>query len=234
MFGIGSALAGAARNIDSLIVFRLLQGAAGGLMIPLMTTIMVTAAGRKRLGRMMTLGLALLSPGLALVIYGLSEASGAGGSAAARAWAPLAAGAVLTVVFALHAWHRADSPLINVRLLRVRTYTASTAVLFLAGLSVYGPLLLPSLYFQDVQAHSAVVTGLLLAPQRVGSLIPRGIAGRLTDRIGSRPVTLVGLLLTAIGTLAFTSVASGCSVPPCCTRRRSGAGHDRRAGPGVP
>jgi EmrB/QacA subfamily drug resistance transporter len=270
VFGIGSALAGAAWNIDSLIVFRLLQGAAGGLMIPLMTTMMVTAAGRQRLGRMMTtammlivvvpvfgpvagglivkylgwrwvfyinppicaiamwlawrkvptstkqlgrsldaLGLALLSPGLALVVYGLSEAGGTGGFAATRAWAPLAAGALLTTVFALHAWRRADSPLVNVRLLRARTYTASLTVLFLAGLSVYGPLLLLSLYFQDVQGHSAVITGLLLAPQGVGSLIPRGIAGKLTDQIGSRPVTLAGLLLTAIGTLAFAFARTG-------------------------
>lgn len=264
VFGIGSALAGAAWNIDSLIVFRLVQGAMAGLMIPLMTTMMVTAAGGKRLGRMMTiammlivvvpifgpvvgglivkglgwrwvfyvnpficaaamwlawrkvpasvkqpgrvldvLGLVLLSPGLALVIYGLSEADGTSGFGATRAWVPLVAGAVLCAAFALHASHRVDSPLVNVRLLRVRTYSASVTVLFLAGLSVYGPLLLLSLYFQDVQGHSAVVTGLLLAPQGVGSLIPRGIAGKLTDRIGSRPVTFAGLLLTAVGTIAF-------------------------------
>jgi MFS family permease len=90
-----------------------------------------------------------------------------------------------------------------VRLLRVRTYAASTTVLFLSGLSVYGPLLLLALYFQDVQGHGALVAGLLLAPQGIGSLIPRGIAGKLTDRIGARPVAVTGLLLVALGTLAF-------------------------------
>lgn len=261
-FGISSALAGAAWNTGSLIVFRVLQGAPAGLIIPLTTTMLVSAAGRKRLGRVMAIasmvvvvvpifgpviggiivkylgwrwvfyvnppicaavmwlawrklpaspgqpgrspdlaGLALLAPGLALVIYGLSEASETSGFAAA--WAPLAAGAALTAGFAFHALHRREDPLIDVRLLRIRTYAASTTVLFLSGLSVYGPLLLLSLYFQEVQGHSALITGLLLAPQGAGSLIPRSIAGKLTDRIGARPVAIAGLLFTALGTLTF-------------------------------
>jgi MFS family permease len=157
-----------------------------------------------RAGRQLdVIGLALLCPGLASIIYGLSVAARPGGFAAAGAWAPLVAGIALTTGFAAHALRKSDGPLINLRLLRARSFAASTSVLFFAGLSVYGPLLLLSLYFQQVQGHSAVVTGLLLAPQGIGSLVPRGIAGKLTDRIGSRPVALAGLVLTAAGTLAF-------------------------------
>jgi EmrB/QacA subfamily drug resistance transporter len=265
VFLAGSALAGAAWNMGSLIVFRLVQGVAAGVITPLVITVLVQEAGSKRLGRMMTIammlivvvpifgpvaggvivtnlgwrwvfyvnvpiclaaiwlawkkippdaasrdnrpldirGLALLSPGLALVIYGLSEAAGPGGFAAADAWAPLLGGLALTAAFTLHALREQDNPLINVRLLRVRSYAASLAVLFLAGLSVYGPLLLIALYYQDVQGRSAVIAGLFLAPQGIGSLVPRGVAGTLTDRIGLRPVVIGGLLLTALGTLAF-------------------------------
>jgi len=55
------------------------------------------------------------------------------------------------------------------------------------------------------------VTGLLLAPQGIGSLLPRGIAANLTDRIGPRPVVITGLLLTALGTLAFTQAGPATS-----------------------
>jgi EmrB/QacA subfamily drug resistance transporter len=271
VFLIGSALAGAAWDVGSLIVFRIIQGAAAGVIIPLGTTMMVQGTDRKRLGRMMAvamllivvvpifgpvvggvlvtnlgwrwvffvnppiclaalwlawkavppssgsrnsrpldiLGLVLLSPGLALIIYGLAQADGSNGFATAKAWGPLAGGLALTAAFTLHALHRQDNPLVNMRLLGVRSYSASLAVLFLAGLSVYGPLLLLSLYYQDVQGKTAVVTGLLLAPQGLGSLIPRGIAGKLTDRIGPRPIVIVGLLLTALGTLAFAWAAPG-------------------------
>jgi len=107
-------------------------------------------------------GLILLSPGLTLIIYGLSAATGHGGFAAVRAWAPLAGGLALTVAFVIHALRRKSNPLINVRLLRVRSFAAATAVQFLAGLSVYGPLLLIALFYQDVQGKSAMAAGLLL------------------------------------------------------------------------
>src|SRR5262249_28754798 len=143
------------------------------------------------------------APGLALIIYGLSKATAPSGFATVSTWAPLLGGLVLTAAFTIYALHKPDSPLINVRLLRIRSFAASAAVLFLAGLSVYGPLLLIALYYQDVQGRNAVIAGLLLAPQGIGSLLPRGIAGKLTDRIGPRPVVITGLLLTVVGTLAF-------------------------------
>jgi MFS family permease len=96
-----------------------------------------------------------------------------------------------------------DRPLIDLRVLRVRSFAAATVVVFLAGLSVYGPLLLLALYYQQVQGRSVLATGLLLAPQGAGSLLPRGIAGKVADSIGARPVVLTGLALTLLGTLPF-------------------------------
>jgi MFS family permease len=44
----------------SLIVFRLVQGVAAGVIIPLMTTMLVRVSGRNRLGRMMTIAMMLI------------------------------------------------------------------------------------------------------------------------------------------------------------------------------
>jgi EmrB/QacA subfamily drug resistance transporter len=264
-FVVGSAAAGAAWDIGSLIVFRVFQGAAAGLMLPILTTLLVNAAGPQRLGRLMAtaslpmvvvpilgpvvggvivsdlnwrwlfyvnvpicltaivlawraapgdapsgqrspfdlLGLALLSPALALVIYGLSQANGTSGFATASVLVPLAIGLVLSAAFAVHAVRKLDHPLINLRLLRVRSYAASVTVFFLAGLSLYGPLLLLALFYQEVQGRSVIMTGLILVPQGIGSLLPRTMAGRLTDRIGPRLVVVVSLVLTVLGTIAF-------------------------------
>jgi EmrB/QacA subfamily drug resistance transporter len=50
-FGVASALAGAAWSAGSLIAFRVVQGAAGGVLLPVGATLLVQAAGRQRLGR---------------------------------------------------------------------------------------------------------------------------------------------------------------------------------------
>jgi EmrB/QacA subfamily drug resistance transporter len=50
-FGLASVLAGTAWSAGSLIAFRILQGAAGGVLLPVGATLLVQAAGPQRLGR---------------------------------------------------------------------------------------------------------------------------------------------------------------------------------------
>jgi EmrB/QacA subfamily drug resistance transporter len=264
LFTVGSMLSSLAWNIEVLIAFRLLQGIGGGLMLPVLQTLLVNAAGERNLGRMMSLvslpallgpilgpvigglilsqlpwrwifcvnlplcvaglvlawrglaptapkksshldvvGLALLSPGLAAMIYGLSQAGNHGGFDNSAVLLPVAVGAVLLGGFAFHAL-RTKLPVLDLRLFAVRSFTASNVLLFLSGLFIYGAMLLLPLYEQQVRGQSALAAGLLLAPQGLGMLLTRGYAGRLTDRIGARPVVLCGFLLTMAGTLAYT------------------------------
>jgi len=272
LFLLGSALSGLAWNIDSMIIFRIVQGAAAGILTPLVTTLAIRAAKGIPLGSLMAvatlpvviipvfgpvigglivghfdwrwifyvnvpicliaatlawwklpqdepspekhpfdlLGFAQLAPALALVFYALSKATGKNGFAAPAVYIPLTIGIVLTVCFTLYAL-RKQRPLINLRTLRVRAYAASLGILFLAGLSVYGPLLLISLFYQEVQHRSIVMTGLLLAPQGIGSLLPRIFVGKLVDRIGPRPIVICGLAVTVLGTLPFAFATANTS-----------------------
>ncbi|MDQ0378429.1 DHA2 family efflux MFS transporter permease subunit [Amycolatopsis thermophila] len=60
-FLVGSALAGAAWNIESLIVFRVVQGLGGGMLMPAGMTILTKTAGPHRVGRVMAvLGVPML------------------------------------------------------------------------------------------------------------------------------------------------------------------------------
>jgi EmrB/QacA subfamily drug resistance transporter len=149
-------------------------------------------------------GLVLLSPALAALIFGLTEVGIHGSFGHSVVIIPLAIGAVLLVVFILHALRTTRPPLFDVRLFEVRPFAASTAVLFLNGLGVYGALLLLPLYYQQLRGNSVLDAGLLLAPQGVGMLLTRSQAGKLTDKFGALPVVLGALLLTAIGTIAYT------------------------------
>jgi EmrB/QacA subfamily drug resistance transporter len=55
LFTIGSALCGLATSLPELILFRVLQGIGGGMVMPIAMQMMAEAAGPKRLGRVMSI-----------------------------------------------------------------------------------------------------------------------------------------------------------------------------------
>jgi EmrB/QacA subfamily drug resistance transporter len=270
LFLAGSALSGAAWSAESLILFRVLQGLGGGMLMPAGMTILTRAAGPQRVGRVMAimgvpmllgpilgpilggwlvddvswrwiffinlpigvialflatrvlpkdrpqpserldvLGLVLLSPGLALMIYGLAQSTGHG-FGSANVLVPVLAGVALLALFVRHAL-RASNPLIDLRLFLNRTFTTASITLVLMVISVFGAMLLLPLYFQAVRGESALQSGLLLAPQGIGAMLMMPLAGRLTDRTGIGMVVLPGLALVALSTLWLTQLAGDTS-----------------------
>src|SRR5690349_993639 len=73
LFMAGSALCGLSWSVESLIVFRVLQGFGGGMILPIGQAILAQAAGPQRMGRVMSvIGVpTLLGPVLGPVIGGL-------------------------------------------------------------------------------------------------------------------------------------------------------------------
>ena len=83
--------------------------------------------------------------------------------------------------------------------------------MFLAGLSIFGALLLLPLYYQQVRGQSPLDAGLLLAPQGLGMMIALPIVGTLVDRVSPRPIVLVGMVLATLGTIPYAQVGAGTS-----------------------
>jgi EmrB/QacA subfamily drug resistance transporter len=160
--------------------------------------------------RLDALGLALLSPGLAALIYGLAETESAGGLGSARALLGLAGGVALVAAFVWHALHT-PSPLLDLRLFRSRVVAASAATTFLFAAAFFGMLLLLPLYFQVVRGESPLAAGLLLAPRGVGAGLAMLIGGRIVDRSGPGKVVLAGLAIAALSTLPWTHVSASTS-----------------------
>jgi EmrB/QacA subfamily drug resistance transporter len=158
--------------------------------------------GRADAGRLDWVGVALLPPGLALLVFGLSEVESHGGIDAPIAWGPMAAGLGLLALFARHAWH-AERPLIDVRLFAQRCFRPAAVSITLAGAALFGSILVVALYFQLARGETPLHTGLLMAPQGIGAAAVMPLAGRLTDRVGGGHVATVGFALLALGTVPF-------------------------------
>lgn len=149
-------------------------------------------------------GLVLLAPALAGILLGLAQLAETGGLAHTAVLIPLLAGAGLFVAFV--AWAlRPDvrEPVVDVRLLRVRSLGTASAVLFTAGAALYAGMFLLPLYYQQLRGVSVLAAGLLLIPQGVGALASRFVVGGLVERFGARAVTVASFVLTALATVPF-------------------------------
>ncbi|ADB50140.1 DHA2 family efflux MFS transporter permease subunit [Conexibacter woesei] len=156
------------------------------------------------------LGLALLSPGLALFVFGLAETSSSGGLGALDAWAPMVAGVLLIAAFCVHAL-RSPHPLIDLTLFKVRAFSAAAGVTVLFGTAMFGAMLLFPLYYQVVRGETALSAGLLMAPQGIGAAVMMPISGRIVDRGAAGWVVLSGLPLVALGYFTYTQLGADTS-----------------------
>jgi EmrB/QacA subfamily drug resistance transporter len=166
--------------------------------------------GRARVGRLDWLGAALISPGLAGVVFGLAETETSGGLSSTIVWGPIAAGLMLIVLFVRHAL-RARRPLIDMHLFRSAGFSAAAATTFLVGAALFGAMLLLPLYYQVDRGESALSAGLLMAPQGIGAALVMPFSGRLTDRIGGGRVALFGIAVMTVGTLPLVGVGPASS-----------------------
>ena len=163
---------------------------------------------RRGAPRLDSLGLVLLSGGIAVFIYGLADVAQTRSLTAAVPLVALIGGLSLVAGFVVHAL-RVEAPLIDVRLFAQRGFGTAAATNFVLGVALFGIALLLPLYFQIVRGRTPLEVGLLLIPQGLGAAISISIAGALTDRLGARRVVPVGVLLAVIGTAAYTQIGAG-------------------------
>jgi EmrB/QacA subfamily drug resistance transporter len=154
--------------------------------------------------RLDVVGMLLLSPGLALFLYGVSSIPAAkqqhGTMFTANVVLTCVIGLALVGAFVWWALRRRNiHPLVQLRLFSNRHMTVAVITMALFAMSFFGASLLFTLYFQQVRGESPLSSGWLVAPQGFGAMLTMPIAGFLADKIGPGKVVLTGLVLDTIG-----------------------------------
>ncbi|MCP9955169.1 DHA2 family efflux MFS transporter permease subunit [Actinomadura madurae] len=151
------------------------------------------------------IGLLLLSPGLATLIYGVARGAEMKDFLKTEPLAFTVAGTVLVLGFVVRALN-ARNPLIDLRLLKRRSVAAASGTMVLFMIAFMGAMLLLPLYYQTVRGEGALQSGLLLAPQGLGAMVTMPIGGKLTDRIGPGRVVLVGMVVVVLSVSGFAAI----------------------------
>jgi EmrB/QacA subfamily drug resistance transporter len=149
------------------------------------------------------IGMLLLSPGLAIFLYGISSAQGHGTFADHRVWIPVIVGLTLVIAFAVHALYRAEKPLINLRLFKNRVVTLANSAMFLFAIGFFGVWLLAPGYFQQLLHQTPLQSGIHLIPLGLGAVLTMPFAGACMDKRGPGKAVLAGIALAACGLSIF-------------------------------
>jgi EmrB/QacA subfamily drug resistance transporter len=116
----------------------------------------------------------------------------------------IVAGIVMLAVF-LWWERRVAEPILPPRLFRNRIFSASTALMFVLGLTMFGAIIFLPVYLQLVKGASATASGLLLLPMMVGVLTMSIGSGRLVSRLGRyRIFPIIGTILMTLGMFLLT------------------------------
>ena len=152
-------------------------------------------------------GMALMSPGLALFLYGISSIPGEGTFFSSKVIIPGTLGLVMVAGFVVWSFRPAH-PLLDLRLFKNRNLTVSTITMFLFAAAFFGGLLLVPTYFQQVRGESALSAGWLMAVQGLGAMITMPIAGSLVDKLPVGRIVPFGLAAIVGGMFALTQVTA--------------------------
>jgi predicted MFS family arabinose efflux permease len=119
----------------------------------------------------------------------------------------LAALAVIGVGWFLMAERRAAEPMMPLHLYKIRNYTLSMLMTFFVGLGMFGVMTFIPLYQQTVQGASPTVSGLLMTPMMLGSMLTSIVAGQAVTKTGKYKIfPIVGGLMMAVGMLLLSRI----------------------------
>ncbi|HEY1451316.1 MAG TPA: MFS transporter [Solirubrobacteraceae bacterium] len=154
-------------------------------------------------------GVLTLTTGLAALVLALVEGNSWGwGSGLELAMFALAA--VGLVAFAL-VERRREAPMVDFSFFRSRTFLGANIVAFIVSFAMLAMFFFLALYMQNIRGYSPLGAGVRFLPSTVMIIIIAPLAGRLADRVGSRPLITFGLLAVS-GALFWQShltVSSG-------------------------
>jgi EmrB/QacA subfamily drug resistance transporter len=146
--------------------------------------------------RVDALGIATLSVGIGSLVLAMVQGNQYGWTST-RTLTELGLAATGLVAFGLLQWRQRE-PMLDLGFFRDRTFNAGNVTAFLVSFSMFATFFFVTLYMQTILGLSALETGVRFLPMTVLIIVTAPIAGRLSDRYGSRGLLTIGMTLVSL------------------------------------
>jgi EmrB/QacA subfamily drug resistance transporter len=140
-------------------------------------------------------GVAAITVGLSALVLALVEGNswGWGSPRILGLFATAAIGLVAFVLIELHSRY----PMVDFRFFRSRSFLGANIVAFIVSFAMLAFFFFIALYMQNIKGYSPLEAGVRFLPSTLVIMVAGPIAGRLTDKVGPRPLITTGLVLVA-------------------------------------
>jgi EmrB/QacA subfamily drug resistance transporter len=123
---------------------------------------------------------------------------------------PIVIAGLASAVVLLPLWvaieRRSRAPMLDLNIFRNRLFAAASAAAFINGLARFALMFLFVFYYQGAQGDTPITAGIKLIPLALGMLVASPLAGVYADRHGSRALAAIGMLVSAGGLAAMTTL----------------------------
>ena len=144
----------------------------------------------------------LVTAGLVIFVFAMSEAPDAGWLSAQTIVLTLVAAVLIALFFVKET--RTDAPLVPLRLFRVRPIAVANGVGALLGASLFSGFFLLTLYMQQVLGYSPLEAGFACLATAGTVVVAAGVSQALITRVGVKPVLTTGMALLALSYYWYT------------------------------
>jgi EmrB/QacA subfamily drug resistance transporter len=216
-FGVWGAVTGLAVAIGPLLGGLLTSGlswrwiffvnAPIGVIAVVISVLKVSESRAQQASRPDWAGFVLFTAALSFLVYALIE-SNQRSFTDSLVLGCLVAAAVLLVAFVL-VERRIASPMFDLSLFRLPTFTGGSVAAFGLSASIFAMLLYIVLYLQDILGYSPLGTGVRVMFLSGAILVSATVAGRLTSRVPIRLLIGPGLILVGAGLLLMRGLSAG-------------------------
>lgn len=122
----------------------------------------------------------------------------------------LGAAALFLALFVAIEW-RSKQPMIELRLFRSNLFSVGLITGFLTFMTIAGAVILMPFYLENVLGYGPREVGLLLAVVPIALGVTSPLSGTLSDRLGTRPITVVGLAILFLGYYSLSTLGTDTS-----------------------